>query len=91
MTTPSCPYKADELFNSENKNIRNVHNDVNKYMRNVMGLTTPLTKETRPSLDAIKDSIMNAAKLVFELRRDLAGQIEENKPAATTWLVRFCP
>ena len=74
MTTPSCPYKPEELFNSENKNIRNVHNDVNKYMRNVMGLATPLTKETRPSLDAIKNSIMNTAKdsamnkILFDLR-----------------------
>ena len=74
MTTPSCPYKPEELFNSENKNNRNVHNDVNKYMRNVMGVPTPITKETRPSLDAIKDSIMNTAKdsamnkILFDLR-----------------------
>ena len=75
MTTPSCPYKPEELFNSEeNKNSRNVHNDVNKYMRNVMGVPTPITKETCPSLDAIKDSIMNTAKdsamnkILFDLR-----------------------
>ena len=74
MTTPSCPYKAEELFNSENKNNRNLHNDVNKFMRNVMGLKTPLTKETQPPLDQIKDSIMNTAKdsamnkILFDLR-----------------------
>ena len=74
MTTPACPYSSKELFNSENKAIRNLHDDANKYYRNVMGLKTPLTSATQPKLSESKDSIMSTAKdctmnkMLFDLR-----------------------
>ena len=73
MSSDVSPYLQGELF-GELEGQRNLHDDANKFYRDVMHLKTPLAQKDLPRCSVVKTSILNAPKdnamtnILFSLR-----------------------
>ena len=62
MAASPRPYSSDEMYNGDNPLLRNLHDDVNKFYREVMKLNAPLKQNDLPRCREVINAIMNMTK-----------------------------
>ena len=62
MAEQPRPYSHDKLYNAEDPSLRNLHDDVNKFYREVMQLKTPLTQNSLPKCREVKEALVDTPR-----------------------------